>query len=146
MRGRMSVGELVPTDEQPVLLLSLAEIRDKIERMPLSADAKAILSDIAVVTLDVGGVLIAAGRKILSFVFDLVQRFPNTAFGALAASVVSALIASVPLFGVVLGPLLAPLLLALGLAAGALTDLKERAVAARFERLEKEFLALSAPR
>lgn len=138
------MSELVPADEQPVTMLSLTDIRARIERMPLSADAKAILSDLAAVTLDVGGKLVAAGRKILSFVFDAVQRFPNTAFGVLAAYVVSALIASVPFLGVVLGPLLAPLLLALGLAVGALTDLKERAVAVRFERLEREFVALSA--
>jgi len=136
------MSELASTDEQPVALLSLAEIRDKIERMPLSADVKAILCDLAAVTLEVGSKVIAAGRKIMSFAFDVAQRFPNTAFGVFAASVVSALIAAVPWLGAFLGPFLAPLLLALGVAAGALTDLKERAVAVRFERLEKEFVAL----
>lgn len=135
----------MPTDEQPVTLLSLADIRDKIDGLPLSADAKAILHDIARVTVNVGSKIVAAGRQILSFVFDVVQRFPNTTFGVVAAYVVSALIASVPVLGAVLGPLLAPLLLALGIAAGALTDLKERAVKARVERLEQQFVALSVP-
>ena len=84
-----------------------------------------------------------AGRKILSFIFDLVARFPNTTFGAIAAYVITALLASVPFLGPVLGVFVGPLLLALGIGAGALADLKERAFVARVERLEQDFNKLA---
>ncbi|MCI1142063.1 hypothetical protein MOP88_06720 [Sphingomonas sp. WKB10] len=77
--------------------------------------------------------------EILAFVFDLVERFPNTAFGVIVALVVSMLIASIPLLGLVLGPVLSPLLLAFGLAAGAIADLKDAPLRARVGALERHF-------
>lgn len=129
-------------EEQTVALLSLQDIRNRIEALSISADAKAILIDVADTSIDVGGKIIQAGRKILSFIFDLARRFPNTTFAAIAAYVFTALLASVPLLGPVLAAIIGPLVLALGIGAGALTDLKERAFIARVERLEEEFVAL----
>ncbi len=113
-------------------------LRDRIDRLSVSADAKALLNDLLEMAIEVGGRVIA-GRRILAFVFDLVERFPNTAFGVIVASVVSTLIASIPLLGLVLGPLLSPLLLAFGLAAGAIADLKDAPLRARVGALERHF-------
>ncbi len=141
-----SSGETQEGGEQLPLLLSKQAIRERIESLAISADAKAILLDIAGTTIDVGGKLIQAGRKILSFVFAMVQRFPNTTFGALIGFVLTALVSTVPLLGPVLGALLGPLLIALGIGMGALADLNgNRAFVARVERLEKDFNALSSP-
>lgn len=114
-------------------------LRDQIERLSISADAKALLNDLLDVVIEVGGRVIAAGRQILAFIFDLVQRFPNTTFGVIVALVVSSLIASIPLLGLVLGPLLSPLLLAFGLLAGAIADLKDAPLRARVADLERHF-------
>lgn len=139
MGGQESDGDLP--------LLSRQAIRERIESMAISADAKAILVDIADTTIEIGGKLVQAGRKILSFVFDMVQRFPNTTFGALVGFVLTALVASVPILGPVLGALVGPLLQALGIGMGALADMKgDRAFAARVDRLEREFNALPSPR
>lgn len=121
-------------------------LRDRIDRLAISADAKALLYDLADVTLEIGGKIVAAGRQILAFLFDLAKRFPNTAFGVIVALVVSSLIAAIPLLGVVLGPLLTPLLLAFGLASGALADLKEAAIRSRVSQLERHFITTTAAR
>ncbi len=139
------IGGHQPDGDPP--LLSKQAIRERIESMAMSADAKAILVDIADTTIEIGGKLVQAGRKILSFVFDMVQRFPNTTFGALVGFVLTALVASVPILGPVLGALVGPLLLALGIGMGALADMKgDRTFAARVERLEREFTAPASPR
>lgn len=116
---------------------------EKIERLNISADAKAILSDVAAVTIDVGGRLVQVGRRVIAFILDLVRQYPNTTFGVIAALVVSALIASVPLLGAVLSPLLAPLLLAFGIAKGALADMAESSLNAKIGRMVAEFGALN---
>lgn len=132
------------SDEQ-LPLLSKSAIRQRVETLAISADAKALLLDLADQAVDVGGKLIQVGRKILSFVFDLVQRFPNTTFGTIIGLVLTLLVSAVPIVGALLGALLGPLLIALGVGAGALADLKgERAFVSRVQRLENEFLALSA--
>ncbi len=118
------------------------ELMDQLDRLAMSADAKAVLARLADVTVTIGGKLVRAGRRILAFVIDAVQRFPNTTFGLIAALVVSSLIASVPFLGAVLGPLLSPLLLAFGIGMGALADLKESALRARGRHLEQEFGAI----
>ena len=118
------------------------ELMNRLDRLAMSADAKAVLARLAEVTVTISGTLVRAGRRILAFVLDAVQRFPSTAFGLIAALVVSSLITSVPFLGAVLGPLLSPLLLAFGIGMGALTDLKESALRARVRHLEEEFGAM----
>lgn len=114
-------------------------LRDRIDRLSVSADAKALLNDLLEIALDVGGRVIDAGRRILAFIFDLVERFPNTTFGVIVALVVSTLIASIPLLGLALGPLLSPSFLAFGLAAGAIADIKDAPLRARVNALERHF-------
>ena len=106
-----------------------------IERTNLSADLKAIPTDLTRFTMKIGGKVLAIGRKILSFVFDLVKAFPGIAMGAIAALVVTALVAGVPLLGPPLSALLGPLLLALGIGAGALKDLTNENLEARINTL-----------
>lgn len=115
------------------------DLRSRIDRLSLSADAKAVLNDILEVVVDVGGRVISVGRQVLTFVLDMMRRYPNTAFGLIVALVISTLIASIPLLGIVLGPLMAPLLLAFGLAAGAVADLKDAPMRARVAQLEEYY-------
>lgn len=119
-------------------------LRFHIERLEVSADAKALLNDLLEVVIEVGGRVISAGHRIVTFVFDMMQRFPNTAFGVIVALVISSLIASIPLLGVLLGPLLTPLLLAFGLAAGAVADMQEVSIRSRIAKLEQHFAAATA--
>lgn len=132
MENELNMLTLEPAPSKRVL-------RDQIERLSISADAKALLNDLLDVVIEVGGRVIAAGRQILAFIFGLVRRFPNTTFGVIVAMVVSSLITSIPLLGLILGPLLSPLLLAFGLVAGAIADLKDAPLRARVADLERHF-------
>ena len=68
-----------------------------IERTNLSADMKALLIDVASITAKVAGTVITIGRKILTVVLDLVKVFPSVTLGVIAALVISALIAAIPI-------------------------------------------------
>lgn len=121
----------------------IRQLNDFIERLDTSADVKALLCDMANLTVTIGGHLVAIGRKIVSFAIELCSRYPNTIFGCVIAFIMAALISSVPLLGAVLGAVLTPLLLALGIGMGALNDMfsaplkaEVRGLAARLATLE----------
>ena len=113
-----------------------------IERTKLSADLKAILSDIVKITVKVGGKILAIGRKILTFVLDLVKTFPAVAMGTIAALVITAVIGAIPVFGSVLAAFLGPILLALGITAGALKDFTNDKLQERISALVDSFRVL----
>lgn len=125
-------------------LPSQRDLFQRIDRLGLSADAKALLARLCAVTIEVGGRIVEVGRRILAFAFEMLKTFPNVTFGVIVALVMSMLIASIPLFGGLLGPLLTPLLLAIGLGVGALADLREGAMARRVQHLEAQFRMLTA--
>lgn len=114
-----------------------------IERTNLSADMKALLSDIARVTVKVGAKVLAIGRKILTFALELVRVFPTVTLGILAALVITALIGAVPVFGGLLASALGSLLLALGIGAGALNDFLSPSLSERIDRLVGSMSALT---
>lgn len=103
--------------------LPLRKLTEKLDRLALSSDAKAILLDLARFTVRVGDVVLEVGRKILSLVFEIVTRFPNTTFGAVISVTVGLLLASVP-FLAGLAPFLTALMLVFGLTKGAIKDLE----------------------
>lgn len=113
-----------------------------IERTNLSADVKAILRDLARITVRVGSKVLAIGRKILAFVFDLIRAFPTVTLGVIAALVLTSLIAGIPLLGGLLSAALGALLLSIGVAAGALNDLLSDKLKERIDALVNSFGAL----
>ncbi len=125
-------------------VLSRSELTERIERLAISADAKVLLGRIAETTARVGQGVIRIGRQVLSFVFDLLRQFPNTAFGVIVGTVLTMLVASIPFVGAALGALLGPLLIALGLAKGALADLQHQAMSVRISAFESELRMIEA--
>ena len=118
------------------------KLTDLIERTNLSADMKALLSDIATITAQVAGKLISIGRKILTVVFDLIKLFPAITVGVIAALVLTAIIAAIPLVGGVLAGALSSILLLLGIGKGALTDLSSPALNERIQNFVNSLSAL----
>mgnify|MGYP006152231509 FL=1 len=114
-----------------------------IERTQLSADLKALLVDVARITIKVGGKILAIGRKILTFVLDLVKTFPAIAMGTIAALVITAVVGSIPVLGAPLAAFLGPILLALGITAGALKDFTNDNLQDRIGSLVDSFQVLS---
>lgn len=127
--------------EHNILARPLRQIRDWIETLTISADAKALLMSIATTTTRIGQTIVALGRRLLTTVMDLVKRFPMTAFGVIVGAVLSALITSIPLVGWLIGPFLSPLLMAFGLTLGAVADLRDHALEGRIRATVAEYEA-----
>ncbi|MFC3527855.1 hypothetical protein ACFOMH_06665 [Paracoccus mangrovi] len=116
-----------------------------IERTNLSADLKAILCDLARITVRVGGKVVAIGRRILAFALDLIRTFPGMAAGAVVALVLAGLIDSIPGIGNrYLMAVLTPLLLAIGIGIGALRDMTSPDFNVRVGALVDSFRVLVA--
>lgn len=113
-----------------------------IERTNLSADMKALLADIAHVTVEVGATAMAIGRKIVQFVLDLAKAFPTVTLGIIAAAVVSSFVSGIPLFGALFVKFLGPMLTLLGLSAAALHDLLSDELQGRIDALVSSFGSL----
>lgn len=112
-----SVNESIP----------IRKIGELLERTNLSADGKAIVLDIANFTIRVGDHIIALGRKIVSFAFDLIKTFPNISFGVGVALILGSLsagiFAGIPLVGVAIAGFLKSVLLIVGITTGAIADM-----------------------
>ncbi len=124
--------------------LPLRKIAEALDRMSLSADTKALLMDLAAVTVKAGEFVVNLGRKILTLALSIVRAFPGTIFGTVIAVAAGAMIAAVPLLGAVLAPLMSPLLMAFGLTMGALSDLRDPLWSQRLGDLEQKLVNLFA--
>lgn len=112
---------------------SRRDLQGRLERLPLSADAKVLMAQLLDTTADVAGQIIDVGRRILSFVLELVKRHPATALGAIVGLTVTILVGSIPVLGMVLGPVVGPLLTAFMITQGALTDMRNSSVGQQIE-------------
>jgi hypothetical protein len=117
---------------------STRKVEAAIEKFAISADAKSLLLDISRITIKVGEVVFSYGRALLTFVVDLMKRFPNTSFGLVVGLTVSVMVGGIPVIGVILGPLLGKLLTAFGLTMGAIADFKDSAIRSEIAALERK--------
>ncbi len=108
--------------------LSKKKIKDRIDNLDISSDAKFMLNSFMdktiEVVIDAGKVVIWIGRKILDVVVFVGRHFPNATFGMVCGAVIGILITSIPIIGWLLGGI-APILAILGLSLGAIEDLKQ---------------------
>ena len=70
------------------------QLREQIDHLDISADAKVLLMRVAETTMDVGGRLVTIGRRIVAFALNLIRQFPNLAFCMAVALIISALLTS----------------------------------------------------
>ena len=117
----------------------MRQIERAIEKLSISADAKALLLDMSRVTMKVGQAVLSLGKAILTFVLGLLKKFPNTTFGIVVGVTVSVLVGGIPLVGAVLGPLLGKLVTVFGLTMGAIVDFKDAAIRSEIAVLERKF-------
>jgi hypothetical protein len=131
-------------EEKAILLTELnqtapmRQIEGAIEKLSISADAKALLLDMSRVTMKVGQAVLSLGKAVLTFVLDILKKFPNTAFGMVIGVTVAILVGGIPLVGAVLGPLLGKLVTVLGLTMGAIADFKDAAIRSEIALLEQK--------
>ena len=99
-----------------------------IDNMNIRADMKSMLYSLSDFAIKVGKKTFEAGRKILETIIYIIKKYPNVAINTLVALILSALISSIPLFGIILGPLVTPILLALGIGIGYWQDFKDNQI------------------
>jgi hypothetical protein len=116
------------------------QIETFIDRLDISADAKANLASFAKVTLKVGREVVRIGRKIVDVLFSFLRNFPGIGFGVIFAVVITTLLGAIPLLGAVLGSLASTLLVAFG----GYVDLKNPAFSARLDAFVEELRPLTA--
>ena len=116
------------------------QIETFIDRLNISADAKANLASFAKVTLKVGREVVRIGRKIVDVLFSFLRNFPGIGFGVILAVVITTLLSAIPLLGAILGPLASTLLVAFG----GYVDLKNPAFSARLDAFVEELRPLAA--
>ena len=86
-----------------------------------AAQLRVILHRVTDLTREVGGRMVAIGKRVIKMVFEMIQRFPRTAKALMVMAVLLFFIAHVPL----IGPLLQPIVTAVCMVVGGLTFLDE---------------------
>lgn len=124
--------------------LSSGELKAKIDNLAVSADAKALLFQVATKVIRVGETVIKIGQKILETVLEIIKAYPNTSFGVVFGAIAGTLVSSIPVIGWVLGPIVTPILVLFGMSAGAVMDFSNKAVERRVMASLAEFNALKA--
>lgn len=100
------------------------QLRAHIERLPVSAEVKVILFNLAKFTVRVGEAIVSLGKRILEIGLALANKYPNATMGLIVAALLASLIALVPVIGPFVAGFLGPLMAIYGLVDGFLTDLK----------------------
>ncbi len=77
---------------------SKSEINRWTGRLNISADAKAILSNIASTVIWAGEFVIRTGRRIPDIIRWLLREFPKATFGLILGVVIGSLVGSIPAF------------------------------------------------
>tara|TARA_R110002124_G_scaffold114217_1_gene268770 strand:+ start:2738 stop:3241 length:504 start_codon:yes stop_codon:yes gene_type:complete len=136
--------------EKAVLVIADApsrrDLKSALDRLPVSADAKSLLHDLANLTITVGKQILAIGRKIVSFALSLAKTFPNTIFGVILGVVLTVLIGSISLLGPLLAPVLGPLFVGFGLSMGAVNDMRNGDLHTRVDEFVMDLQGLSVGR
>lgn len=127
------MSEIVPSDAVWNNLPSRRELQSQLNHLALSADAKVLMGQLLDTTADVAGRIIEVGRRILSFVLEMLRRYPATALGAVVGLTVTMLVGSIPLLGIILGPLVGKLTAAFLITSGALADMRNGAIERQIE-------------
>ena len=112
-----------------------------IENLDLPAEAKALLLKIKDFTIQVGGVALEIGKKILELIIYFVKKFPSTTIGLIVGSVLGMLLSSIPIIGWALGWLLMPLCTALGLALGFWKDFTDKDIKVTIDNAIGEYFS-----
>ncbi len=115
------------------------QIRRRIESLEVSADLKALLSDLLRMATRVGEIVLRIGRKILDFVLTLARHFPTLTFAVVIASVLTMLVAIVPVVGALLASVIGPLMYAVGVGGATALEVRSRDFRQRVEEFAAGF-------
>jgi hypothetical protein len=120
------------------------QIRRRIESLAVSADVKALLSDLLRVTTQVGETILRIGRKILDFILSLARHFPTLTFAIVIAAVLTTLLAMVPFLSGILASIAGPLTFVVGITDAALREAQSDDFRQRVAEFASQFKAAAA--
>ena len=100
------------------------QIKAYIERLPVSAEIKALVFRVAKFTIVVGQTLVGIGKRVMEITMLLVNKYPNAGLGVILGALLASLIGAIPLLGAPLAAFLGPLLMLFGLSKGIWEDVK----------------------
>ena len=117
---------------KPLSEAEFVDWHEKIDEMDLTggpswlngeaaAQLRSFLHRVTDLTSEVGGRMVAIGKRVIKMVFEMIQRFPRTAKALVVMAVLLFFVAHVPL----IGPLLQPIVSAVCMVVGGMTFLDE---------------------
>lgn len=112
-----------------------------IQNLDLPAEAKALMLKIKDFSIQVGGIALEIGKKILELIIYFIKKYPSTTIGLIVGSVLGMLLSSIPVIGWALGWLLKPLCTALGLALGFWKDFTDKDIKVAIDSAIAEFFS-----
>jgi len=102
------------------------KIKSYIEKLPVSAEIKALLFKLSKFTIKVGQTLVKFGKKLLEIVVMLASKYKSATLGILIGALMTFLIGAIPFLGPPLSSFLGPLLMLFGLSKGIWEDVKKK--------------------
>lgn len=122
---------------------TLRKIKSFIDNSNLSADLKAILYDVAKISVKIGETVVALGRRVFVIASALIEKFPNLTIGTLVglvvATVIGGTVGAIPIVGATLAAILSKLIVVLGVGKGFIDDLRNNAAKAEMDRVARQF-------
>ena len=86
-----------------------------------AAQLRSFLHRVTDLNSEIGGRMVAVGKRVIKMVFEMIQRFPRTAKALMVMAVLLFFVTNVPL----IGPLLQPIVTAVCMVVGGMTFLDE---------------------
>jgi len=120
------------------------QVKKLIDKLNITADAKALLYSFSKATIRAGEYIVKIGRKIIDLVLLITKEFPSTTFGMIFGAIAGFLISSIPIVGVVLGTIFTPIAVLLGLTLGLSEDIKNKALIRKISEINASFSPLNA--
>jgi len=117
------------------------KIKEIIDQLDVSADAKSALYAVSRVTVKVGQSVVKIGRKIMDIIVALFEEFPNAGFGAIFGAIIGFLLSTVPIIGQIIGPVVTPIFISLGLVIGVISDIHDNNLAKKIAKANQQFSA-----
>ena len=98
------------------------QIRRGIDNMEVPSEAKSILYSLRSFTVEIGGVLVKIGKRVLEVLLYVLEKYPATVIGTLVGAVLGYMVSTIPIIGWLLSPIVTPLLTLMGGSIGYFLD------------------------
>lgn len=100
------------------------KLKSHLDKLPVSAEVKAVLHRLSQFAIKVGETIVAIGRRVLEIGLLIARKFPNATIGLIVGAILTLLLAMVPFVGPALSSIIGTLATIYTTGSGFLEDLK----------------------